>query len=125
VSTPGRSARSSVPDLSADNESPPDREPYRPYAAFMCRKIRDFVLYQDSKDKQLRAQAAVARDWLTGEGPSADVWEGTLLQFEDVCVILDLPIEETRQKILTLRRSDFMTRMRDMKKAGRWVDDGA
>lgn len=84
----------------------------------MYRKIRDYVLYQGVRDRQLRRQAQLACDWIFGVGEGAKIYEGTILSFEDVCEILDLPSpEEMRAKIRLLRKDDLLRRVKACEQA--------
>jgi len=84
----------------------------------MYRKIRDYVLYHDSKDRQLREQAELAHCWIFDVGEAAEIWRGTLLSFADLCDILDLPSpEEMRAKIRKLRKDDLLQRIKACEQA--------
>jgi hypothetical protein len=51
--------------------------------------------------------------WIFDVGEAAEVWRGTLLSFEDLCGILDLPSpEELRAKIRLLRKQDLLRRVK-------------
>lgn len=79
----------------------------------MYRKIRDYVLYRDSSSKHVRAQALAARAWIFDEGQEAELWRGTILSFDEVCSILDLPDPDVlRERIGKLRKEDLLQRIR-------------
>lgn len=100
-----------------------DRRPFRPFAAFMYRNVRDYVLYRDSRVPSLRQQAREALAWIMG-GKEAEVREGTILSFENVCEILDRSPELTRAKILDLDKHNMLCREKAFESEEKGNGDG-
>jgi hypothetical protein len=73
----------------------------------MLRMISGYVLYRNSSNPNHRRIAYQAKSWIYRRRSTS------LMSFRSICEILDLPTEEFREKIGTLRREDFLRKAKE------------